>query len=228
MGIGRNAETTGKGKQRIRILLVDDHPLVREGLAGIINREADLMVCGEAEDRSEAMKVVEAQQPSLVIVDLTLKSSSGLDLIKDIHSRWPNLKMLVLSMHDGSLYAERALRAGAAGYICKEEAIRKLRLAIRHVLAGGIYLNKRIATQNIQRPTIAASAAAADFTKLLANRELQVFELTGRGLSSQEIAIRLHIAKSTVETYRARILDKLKLRDGSELLRLAICWAHKH
>ena len=228
MRMGRDAETTGKGKNRIRILLVDDHPLVRERLAEIINREADLMVCGEAEDRSEALEVVKARRPGLVIVDLKLKNSDGLELIKDIHSRWPNLKMLVVSMHDESLYAERVLRAGALGYITKQEATRKILVAIRRILAGDLYLNERIATQIIRRLTIHASAAAATPAEMLADRELQVFELTGRGLNIGEIASRLHISAKTIETYRARIREKLKLRDGSELLQLAICWGQKH
>jgi DNA-binding NarL/FixJ family response regulator len=228
MRMGRDAETTGKGKNRIRILLVDDHPLVRERLAEIINREADLMVCGEAEDRSEALEVVKARRPGLVIVDLKLKNSDGLELIKDIHSRWPSLKMLVVSMHDESLYAERVLRAGALGYITKQEATRKILVAIRRILAGDLYLNERIATQIIRRLTIHASAAAATPAEMLADRELQVFELTGRGLNVGEIASRLHISAKTVETYRARIREKLKLRDGSELLQLAICWGQKH
>jgi DNA-binding NarL/FixJ family response regulator len=228
MRMGRDAETTGKGKNRIRILLVDDHPLVRERLAEIINREADLMVCGEAEDRSEALEVVKARRPGLVIVDLKLKNSDGLELIKDIHSRWPSLKMLVVSMHDESLYAERVLRAGALGYITKQEATRKILVAIRRILAGDLYLNERIATQIIRRLTIHASAAAATPAEMLADRELQVFELTGRGLNIGEIASRLHISAKTVETYRARIREKLKLRDGSELLQLAICWGQKH
>jgi DNA-binding NarL/FixJ family response regulator len=228
MRMGRDAETTGKGKNRIRILLVDDHPLVRERLAEIINREADLMVCGEAEDRSEALEVVKARRPGLVIVDLKLKNSDGLELIKDIHSRWPSLKMLVVSMHDESLYAERVLRAGALGYITKQEATRKILVAIRRILAGDLYLNERIATQIIRRLTIHASAAAATPAEMLADRELQVFELTGRGLNIGEIASRLHISAKTIETYRARIREKLKLRDGSELLQLAICWGQKH
>ena len=225
--MGGGVETTVTGKKRIRILLVDDHPLVRERLAEIINREADLMVCGEAEDRSEALEVVKARRPGLVIVDLTLKNSDGLELIKDIHSRWPSLKMLVVSMHDESLYAERVLRAGALGYITKQEATRKILVAIRRILAGDLYLNERIATQIIRRLTIPAGAAAATPAEMLADRELQVFELTGRGQNIGEIASRLHIAAKTVETYRARIREKLKLKDGSELLQLAISWGQK-
>jgi DNA-binding NarL/FixJ family response regulator len=225
--MGGNAIASRKARKRTTILLVDDHPMVRERLSEIINREPDLAVCGEAEDRSEALQKVERQRPGLVIVDLTLKTSDGLELIKDIRSRWPALRMLVVSMHDESLYAERVLRAGALGYITKQEATRKILLAIRRVLAGEIYLNERIATQIIRRLTAPAGPVAASPADLLADRELQVFELTGRGLSIAEIASRLHIAVKTVETYRARIRDKLKLRTSSEFLQLAISWLPK-
>jgi DNA-binding NarL/FixJ family response regulator len=161
-----------------------------------------------------------------VIVDLTLKNSDGLELIKDIHSRWPSLRMLVVSMHDESLYAERVLRAGALGYITKQEATRKVLLAIRRVLGGDIYLNERIASQIIRRLTADVSAVAASPAQALADRELQVFELTGRGLNTRAIARRLHISAKTVETYRGRIRGKLKLEDGSELLQVAIRWAN--
>jgi DNA-binding NarL/FixJ family response regulator len=226
--MGRDMATKGKAKKRVRIVLVDDHPLVRERLAEIIHREADLMVCGEAEDRSEALKVVEAQRPGLVVVDLSLKNSDGMELIKDIHFRWPSLRMLVVSMHDESLYAERVLRAGAQGYITKQEATRKILLAIRRVLAGGLYLNERIATQIIRRLTSHPNGVPATPVALLADRELQVFELTGRGLNSREIASRLHVAAKTVETYWARIREKLKLKDGNQLLQFAISWTHKN
>jgi len=223
--MGRGAAMYRKGKRRIGILLVDDHPLVRERLAEIINREADLHVCGEAEDRHEALQAVQARQPDLVIVDLTLKTSDGLELIKDIHARWASLRMLVVSMHDESLHAERVLRAGALGYITKQEATRNILLAIRRVLDGDIYLNERIATHIIARLTTRGGITAITPAEVLADRELQIFELTGRGLNTREIASRLHIAAKTVETYRARIRNKLNLPDGSALLRSAISWA---
>jgi DNA-binding NarL/FixJ family response regulator len=226
--MGRSMGNDHTRKRRNRILLVDDHPLVRERLAEIINRERDLHVCGEAEDRHEALQAVEARRPDLVIVDLTLKSSDGLELIKDIHARWASLRMLVVSMHDESLYAERVLRAGALGYITKQEATRDILLAIRRVLAGNIYLNDKIATHILARLTVRGGSVAITPAEVLADRELQVFELTGRGLNTREIAARLHIASKTVETYRARIRSKLNLNDGSELLRSAISWTHNH
>ena len=196
---------------------MDDHPLVRERLAEVINREADLIVSGEAEDRHEAIEAILAKPPDLVIVDLTLKNSDGLELIKDIRARWPKMRMLVVSMHDESLYAERVIRAGALGYITKQEATRKILLAIRRVLAGSIYLNEKIANRILSRLTAHADPVTATPAELLADREFQVFELTGRGLNTHDIASRLHIAVKTVETYRARIKEKLKLKDASEL-----------
>jgi DNA-binding NarL/FixJ family response regulator len=210
-----------------RVLLVDDHPLVRERLAELISRESDLIVCGEAEDRHQALDAVQTAQPHLVIIDLTLKNSDGLELIKDVHSRWPGLQMLVVSMHDESLYAERVLRAGARGYITKQEAARDILHAIRHVLAGQIYLNQAIEAHILDLLAPSAKAAAVSPTELLGDRELQVFELMGRGLNTRQIAQRLRIGSSTVETHRHRIRQKLKLRDRAALLRAAIAWAHK-
>ena len=226
--MGRKPSTVGTTRKRTRILLVDDHPLVRERLAEIINRETDLLVCGEAEDRHEALVAVPAKHPQLVIIDLTLKNSDGLELIKDIRSRWPKLRMLVVSMHDESLYAERAIRAGALGYITKQEATRKILIAIRRVLEGTIYLNEKIASHIISRLTSHAGAVAATPDELLSDRELQVFDLTGRGQNTVEIAARLRVAVKTIETYRSRVREKLKLKNSSELLQSAISWTHQH
>ena len=223
----RKAQAVRTTRKRARILLVDDHPLVRERLAEIINREADLIVSGEAEDRQEAMDAVLAKPPDLLIIDLTLKNSDGLELIKDIRTRWPKLRMLVVSMHDESLYAERAIRAGAMGYITKQEATRKILVAIRRVLSGSIYLNEKIANRILTRLTDHADPITATPAELLADREFQVFELTGHGLNTHQIADRLNISIKTVETYRARIKEKLKLKDPSDLLQLAISWSRK-
>jgi DNA-binding NarL/FixJ family response regulator len=184
-------------------------------------------VCAEAEDRHEAIEAIRARKPSLVIVDITLKSSDGVELIKDIHARWPGLLMLVVSMHDESLYAERVLRAGARGYITKQEATRSILQAIRRVLEGQIFLSGGIASQIIARLTDSASANVAEPVESLADRELQVFELTGRGLNTRQIAERLHIGVKTVETYRHRIREKLKLERPTDLLRAAIAWTHQ-
>jgi DNA-binding NarL/FixJ family response regulator len=201
--------------------------MVRERLAEVINREADLTVCGEVEDRHEAIAAILARPPDLVIVDLTLKNSDGLELIKDISKRWPKLRMLVVSMHEESLYAERAIRAGALGYITKQEATRKILTAIRRVLSGTLYLNDRVANRIVTRLTAKPGPVTGTPADLLADREFQVFEMTGRGLNTHEIADRLHIGVKTVETYRSRIKEKLKLKDASELLQFAISWSRR-
>src|SRR5216684_1958850 len=191
--MGATSQPVRKVVKRTRILLVDDHPLVRERLAEVINREADLMVCAEAEDRHQAIELIKASHPGLVIVDITLRNSDGVELIKDIKSRWPALLMLVVSMHDESLYAERVLRAGARGYITKQEATRSILRAIRRVLAGEIFLNETIASQIIGRLTTSPCANGSSPVESLADRELQVFELTGRGLNTRQNAGQLHL-----------------------------------
>jgi DNA-binding NarL/FixJ family response regulator len=213
--------------RQTRVLLVDDHPLVRERLAELISREPDLCVCGEAEDRSHALETAETARPDLIIVDLTLKNSDGLELIKDVHRRWPGMQMLVVSMHDESLYAERVLRAGARGYITKQEAARDILGAIRHVLAGKIYLKQAISTHILDLMLPAVNEASVFPADSLADRELQVFELLGRGLTTRQIAQHLRVGSSTVETHRRRIRQKLKLRDRASLLQAAIAWAQQ-
>ncbi len=207
-----------------RIVLVDDHPAVREGLAESINRESDLTVCGQADDQPAALRVVETTAPDLVVLDLTLKSSSGLELIKDIHAQWPRVLMLVVSMHDENLYAERVLRAGARGYITKQEATQKVIEAIRHVLDGGMYLNEKTSANILARLGAKPKPVTDSIVSQLAERELQVFEMMGRGLSTREIAQQLHIDTKTVDTYRARLRQKLNLDTSSALLKMAIQW----
>lgn len=208
-----------------RILLVEDHPVVRDGLAEAIKREPDLDVCGVAEDRAEALRVVEKTAPDLVVIDLLLKGSSGLELIKDLNARWPRLPILVVLMQDENLYAERVLRAGARGYITKQQATHTILAAIRKVLAGGIYLSEKMSSSVLARLVAKPIGACDSLTDGLSDREMQVFELTGLGLSTREIAQRLHLDVKTVESYRARLKDKLKLNSGSELLQLAIRWS---
>jgi DNA-binding NarL/FixJ family response regulator len=225
--MGASSQPGQKRQKRTRILLVDDHPIVRERLTELISRESDLTVCAEAEDRHQAIEMIKTRQPDLAIVDITLRNSDGVELIKDIHSRWPGLLMLVVSMHDESLYAERVLRGGARGYITKQEATRSILRAIRCVLSGQIYLNEALASQIIGRLTSSRTAAHASPVESLADRELQVFELTGRGLNTRQIASHLHIGVKTVETYRHRIREKLKLQKPTDLLQSAIAWAHQ-
>ena len=207
-----------------RILLVDDHPVVRDGFAEVINRERDLSVCAVAEDRAGAIQAIEKSKPHLAVVDLTLKSSSGLELIKDIHARWPRLLILVVSMHNENLYAERVLRAGARGYITKQQATRDILQAIRRVLSGGIYLNETTGASVLARLASKPQVEGDALIEALTDRELQVFELTGQGFNTREIATQLQIDMKTVETYRLRIKEKLNLESSSDLLKLAIRW----
>jgi DNA-binding NarL/FixJ family response regulator len=204
--------------------LVDDHPLVRQALREAISRERDLTVCGEAEDRDGTLRAIEASGPDLAILDLGLKNSDGMRLIQDIHDHHPKMLMLVLSMQDESLYAERAVRAGASGYISKQEAPTRIMQAVRKILAGEIYWSERVAGQvatKVARSVRATSGSPAD---LLSERELEVFELIGSGDSTSGTAARLHLQVCTVETYRTRIKEKMRLRDAGELLQAAIRW----
>lgn len=209
--------------EKKRIYLVDDHPMVRERLAQIINHEADLIVCGEAEDGPEAMRGIEVANPHLVITDITLKGSHGLELIKDIATLRPELPVLVVSMHDESLYAERVLRAGAKGYITKQEATTKVLTAVRAVLGGQIYVSEKMIARLLNR-TARGPVLGSTPMEALADRELEVFQMIGRGLSTREIAQELRIGAKTVETYRMRIKEKLNLETGAELVREAIRW----
>jgi len=212
-------------KKRARILIVDDHPAVREALASRIGRQPDLEVCGEAADMSEALRLVADTQPDLAVVDISLKTGSGIDLIKRIKDRNDNVRMLVWSMHSESLYAERALRAGALGYINKDQATDKIIDAIRRVLEGKVYLSNAMAEKMLHR---AVGGGREEVTRspldVLADRELEVFRLIGQGVKTAEIAERLHLSVKTVETYRDRIRQKLDLSDGTELAHYATKW----
>lgn len=212
--------------QKRRIFLVDDHPLVREWLGLFIERELDLMICGEAEDTKEALERIPETRPDIAVIDITLRSSHGLDLIKELQSCMPELPILVLSMHDESLYAERVLRAGAKGYITKQEATKKILVAIRQVLDGQIYLSEKMSVRMLNKLVVGRRDQQSFSIERLTDRELEVFQLIGRGYNTRRIAEELHLGIKTVESYRARIKDKLKLEDGTDLLRHALQWAH--
>ncbi len=207
-----------------QVFLVDDHPLVREHLTALLQREPDLQVCGEAADSPTALSLVTRLEPDLVILDISLKRSHGLELLKDLKALRPTLPVLVLSMHDETLYAERALRAGAMGYITKEEATVSVLSAVRRVLAGHVYLSERMASRMMQKAVSGKSTKAGSPLEVLADRELEVFELVGRGMGTRQIAEELRLGIKTVESYKARIKDKLRLTDGNELLQHAIQW----
>ncbi len=211
---------------KIKIFLVDDHPLVREWLSQLILREGDLVVCGEAEDAPEALRKIEEAKPDIVIADISLKNTHGLELVKDLQARLPALPVLVLSMHDESLYAERVLRAGAKGYITKQEATKRILGAIRQVLAGQIYISEKMASRMVHKMVLGRVQEQKSPIERLTDRELEVFQLIGRGHGTRKIAAELHLGIKTVESYRARIKDKLKLEDGTQLLQQAIQWVH--
>lgn len=206
-----------------RILLVDDHPIVRLGIRQMLGGEPDLDLCGEAESVAAATQLALSTRPDLAIVDLSLAHGSGLELIRDLRESLPSVPVLVLSMHDETLFAERVLRAGARGYIMKSEAITGLVEAIRQVLSGRIYVSQRIAQAVLER--VGHEGGGID-TPLagLTDRELEVFDLIGRGSSTVEIAGQLGVSVKTIETYRSNIKAKLNLKDASDLIRFAATW----
>jgi DNA-binding NarL/FixJ family response regulator len=210
--------------QKTKIFLVDDHPLVREGLVNLINQQSDLEVCGEAGNEPQALELIGTVLPDVAIVDITLENGSGIELIKSIKAIHPAVKTLVLSMHDESLYAERALRVGARGYIMKREAAKKIIEGIRCVLAEQLYVSEKIAAIMTKKFVEGGTAASASPIEQLSNRELEVFHLLGRGHSTRQIADNLHVGFKTVQAYSARIKEKLKLANATELLREAMRW----
>jgi DNA-binding NarL/FixJ family response regulator len=207
-----------------RILVVDDHPIVRQGLALMLNREADFVVCGEAEDANGAMFVLASARPDVLIVDISLNGPDGLDLLKNIRTTHPTLPVLILSMHDESIYAERALRAGANGYIMKQEATEKVLVAVRRILRGEIYVSDRIANRLLKHYIAGSSTPRNSSVGDLSDRELEVFRLIGEGQGTRQIAEALHLSIKTVESYQAHIKEKLCLRSARELMQHAIEW----
>jgi len=207
-----------------RVLIVDDHPIVREGLRALISQQDDLEVCGEAESADEALQLVADYHPDVAVIDISLKDSDGLDLIRRIREHSRSVRMLVSSMHDESFYARRSLRAGALGYVSKENAAGEIIDAIHRVLEGRLYLSQEMSEHLIS--SMLSSEDDADYRSVdsLSDRELEVFRWIGRGLTTREIAGRLNLSVKTVETYRQRIRDKLDLRNGAELARRASQW----
>ena len=211
----------GRGKKKT-VFVVDDHPLLRQGLALLINREQDLMVCGEAEEAQTAMTEIAAKKPDILIADISLNGPDGLDLLKNLRTQYPNLPVLILSMHDESIYAERALRARANGYIMKQEATEKVLVAVRRILGGDIYLSDRMANKLLHQYISGTAADVKTQLSALSDRELEVFRLIGEGRSTRQIAEKLHLSIKTVETYQAHIKEKLSLQSGRELVQHAI------
>jgi DNA-binding NarL/FixJ family response regulator len=206
-----------------KIMIVDDHPITREGIARRISSEGDMMVCSEAESAQEALQIIEKQQLDLVLLDISLEASSGLDVLKDLRMRFPELHTLILSMHEESLYAERALRAGARGYIMKGASPEKLIQAIRQVLAGEIYLSESMTKTALAR--IGNGKHSPYTIEDLSDRELEVFQLIGRGFGTREIATALHLSVKTIASHRENMKLKLNLKSSSALVQHAIHWA---
>lgn len=213
-------------KIRKKVLIVDDHPIFREGLADLINRQEDMEVCGMAKDAPRTLKILKKLTPDIVTVDISLEDSSGLELMKDIRIRFPELPMLALSMHQESIYAERAIRAGAKGYITKQEASKKVITAIRRVLEGHLYMSEKL-KEELLFSMIGRNGSVVDSSPIerLTDRELEVFRLLGQGKGTSQIAEHLCLSAKTIETYRSRIKEKLNLKSGSELMRCAFQWA---
>jgi len=213
-------------KPKSKVLLVDDHAILRQGLVRLINQEADLETCGEAEEGPKAFELVAQLKPDVVVIDISLKGSNGIELIKNLKARWPELPTLVLSMHDESLYAERALRAGSLGYIMKEEAIEQVLVAIRSVLRGEIFLSERMKAKMLQYLATGKSKPSSSPIEHLTDRELEVFRLIGEGRSTRQIAEELRLSVRTVEAYREYIKSKLNLKNATELVQHAFHWVH--
>ena len=212
-------------ENKTQILIVDDHPVVRDGLTTIINHEPDMNVCGEADDACQALKTITELKPDVVVVDISLKNSDGIDLTKSITTVHPKLSVIILSVHDESVYAERALLAGAQGYLMKDVVSENIIKAIRTVLSGEIYVSNTISKKFLHQ--IASDNAGTTKTPIesLSDREFEIFRLIGEGYKASQIAEQLHLSTKTIETYRSRMKDKLNLSNATELLQYAIKWA---
>ena len=213
-----------KTNELIRVVVVDDHPMVRGMLTHLIGKEPGMSVCGQADNIHQAQQIIETEKPDIAVVDITLKGSSGLELIKNLKALESDVPVLVLSMHDEALYAERAFRAGARGYITKSEDSEEVMLAIRHVLAGEVYASPAFTSQLLKNLTETGKRQPESVLGQLTDRELEVFHLIGQGRTTNEIAVSLNLGSKTVDTYRTRIKDKLGLKNGAELHHRAVHW----
>lgn len=207
-----------------RIMIVDDHPIVRQGLRMTIEREQDLIVCGEAEGLSQAMQLYHDTEPDVVVADISLENGSGIELVKELVAQESDIKILVCSMHEESLFAERALHAGAKGYINKEQATEKLIVAIRRVASGRVYLSDQMTDRMLCRQVGTGDEPPKSSIETLSDRELEVFEQIGHGVTTRQIAEKLHLSPKTVETYRENIKHKLNLSNATELTQHAVQW----
>ena len=207
-----------------RVLIVDDHPLMRQGLVQLINQQPDLAICGEAEDVPQALRQTSELNPDVVIVDLSLRGSDGIELIRCLRLQYDQLPVMVLSMHDEAIYAERALKAGAWGYIMKQEATNQVLSAVRRVLAGEVHVSQQVSSKIMQGMVGGSGSSQRSPVERFSDRELEVFRRIGRGAATREIAAELHLSVKTIETYYAHIKEKLRLRSQRELIQHAIQW----
>ena len=215
-------------KSKIKIFLVDDHPLVREWLTNLIHQQPDLFVCGESEDAPHALQEISVIRPNVAIVDISLKHGSGIELIKSIKAMYPEVATIVLSMHDERLYAERALRAGARGYIMKRETAKKVITAIRQVLAGKIYMSETLAAVFAEKFVDGKLPPGGSLVEKLSDRELETFQLLGKGYETRQVAEMMNVSMKTVQAHCAHIKEKLKLTNAAELLREAVRWQENY
>lgn len=224
----RGADTTknqAKGaRTKTQVFLVDDHPLVRTGIAQLINKEPDMSICGEAEDAPDALRGISSTSPDLITVDISLRGYNGIELIKNIKSLHPDLPILVLSMHEEGVYAQRALRAGALAYVMKQEAPDKVILAIRRILKGDIYVSEKVGVQMLHQIVNGGSNPHGSPVDRLSDRELEVTQLIGEGRTTREIASYLNVSVKTIESHRANIKEKLGLKNGPELIKFCVQW----
>ena len=220
-----NKTQLGIRKAKVRVLLVDDHPVLRKGLAQLINQDPRLVVCGEAEDAPRAIKAIETLKPDFVIMDISLKHGDGIELLKTVKPQFPDLPVLVLSMHDEALYAERSLRAGAMGYIMKDDPAEQVLLAIGQVLDGEIFLSNRMKSKIVLLFAGRNGKVPSSTLEQLTDRELEVFGLIGEGRTTRQIAGQLHLSMHTVQSYREFIKDKLNLQNSTELVQHAVHWS---
>jgi DNA-binding NarL/FixJ family response regulator len=214
--------------EKISVVIVDDHRMFREHLGHLIDKSGDMVVCGEADNVADGFALIKEKRPSVAILDISLKGSSGLELLKELRAHEIEVPVLVLSMHEESLYAERAMRAGASGYITKHEASADVMVAVRRIVEGEIYLNPKFMGQMMSKIMGGAEGTSGEPIDRLADRELEVFRLIGRGLTTREIGEKLGLGMATVDTYRARIKDKLKLENMDRLRLEASRWVHEH
>jgi DNA-binding NarL/FixJ family response regulator len=218
---------SGNTKGKARVLLVDDHAVVRFGMGQIINRQDDMVVCGEEESAAKALEAIGKLKPDIVVADISLKESSGLELMRNIKVQYPKLPVLVVSAHDESIYAEIAFRAGALGYLMKSEALEKIINALRRVLTGSIYVSEALGAKMLQKQIRGQSNAIASPAESLSDRELEVFQLIGRWKGTSQIASELHLSVKTIEYYREQIKKKLGLKKATELTQAATAWLQK-